>query len=147
MKPKRKKKEPHVASHPDAPALLAAYQKHRTSAKTIPTGEPARLVDRALEAKGLATCTGLIRWLFTADQKRAVDQRDGGYIGLDNLFRQNALESKIAAMESWQANPTPQRSRNGQPVYRNKPGSRDITPEMEADFEKYKIEMKERGIG
>jgi len=90
-------------------------------------------------------------WVLNCPTGEAMTLRSGGHTKYATIYKALRFEVRLMEAREWdkggRSTVAVQRPRNGQPVYRNKPGSRDITPEMEADFEKYKIEMKERGIG
>jgi len=102
-KPRAARPSEYRARHDDAPALCAVYREFRPKAgKRPPRGEPSRLVDAALDEVGLDACSLVIRWAYGSPQARAVNLREGGWVGLDSLFRAGSLDAKLAAAEQWE---------------------------------------------
>ena len=102
-KPRAARPSEYRAQHDDASTLCAVYREFRPKAgKRPPRGEPSRLVDAALEEVGLDACALIIRWAYGSPQARAVNLREGGWVGLDSLFRAGSLDAKLAAAEQWE---------------------------------------------
>lgn len=135
--PKKPKKASAKANNDEAVGKVwATYRKHHPLCRETISVSDGKMVAAALKDWSAEQLCRMVDWAHTSKHERALFLQDGGYLGIDNLFRAGKIAARVELAEA-EAGPVTRPHQAPEPV---------APPEDPAAIWDEVIRLRSRGI-